>query len=444
MEEDVRSCLAGVGTCDASPCERAAVSARSCLAAHIPAWGASTLARIHCCLRCCLEVETARLGLAANERHWRARGVDFWVSTGAGTRLTADSDEPAAREPAAAAVLNARFAVARFAHVQAVTLADWTALVEHLRMASRLRSPLPPQFAAPGADAANGTLIVLNGWGWSSRNLTLPGEVGGSAAGRIGHKGRFVHRIAHAGRRYDFEDPLLAIFRRLRGRHAVHYGNDHSLSARVVGGYYKTALGHSLARYLAPNLDAEAAALPCATAVPLGLNSNGHALASLLLEPRVAALHVGRSHRRPELLCCCMKAWKHRVRVLRVLREQGHACSNATLPWTDTIEQYLAHRFVLAVWGNGRNDFRYWEVLSAGAVPVMQRFAEHDALFEGLPVVRVDDWASLTPAFLQAEWERIADGVGRGTLSWTKVYLPYWLHEHTRHLRPPRSTAMST
>ena len=55
-------------------------------------------------------------------------------------------------------------------------------------------------------------------------------------------------------------------------------------------------------------------------------------------------------------------------------------------------------------------------------------------LLEGLPIVRVSNWSALTPAWLQQEWERIQHGVKAGTLSWTKLYLPYWLHKFTAHM----------
>ena len=51
-------------------------------------------------------------------------------------------------------------------------------------------------------------------------------------------------------------------------------------------------------------------------------------------------------------------------------------------------------------------------------------------------VVRVSDWASLTPDRLEGEYRAIQEGVARGVISWTKVFLPYWLHRHTAHINP--------
>ena len=83
------------------------------------------------------------------------------------------------------------------------------------------------------------------------------------------------------------------------------------------------------------------------------------------------------------------------------------------------------------------------QVLLAGAVPVVQRFAEHDALYAGLPVVRIDDWAAVTPAFLDGEWRRLQRAAAAGEVSWTKAYFPYWLAQYTAHMSEPRGAARS-
>jgi hypothetical protein len=403
--------------CDVhAPCDDALCWPRVCLTATIPAWGPS-LAHIECCLRCCLRHWTRRLGLDVNVRHWKEQGTNFWVSSGAGHAVSRGDDAVSPFAPSTDSMLYARFSLARFAHVQAVELRDWTELVALPPQSW----PLPARIASPSALAANGTLIVLNGWGFGE-NVSSDGSC-------------LTHRLGHAGKRYMFEDPLPRLFGVLRGRHVVNYGNDHAISSHLLERYYHRKLGEALFRYLAPNLDDEASRLAYGVTVPLGLNSNGVGLDALLKGPR-GRKHTAHAHRRRELLCCCMEPRRHRLRVLHTLQQNGFACSNATLPWQQTMELYLEHRFVLAIFGNGRNDFRYWEALSTGAVPVVQYFASQDALFEGLPVVRVRSWAALTPAALDDEWYRIQEGVSNGSISWTKVFLPYWFHRHTEHIQP--------
>ena len=86
----------------------------------------------------------------------------------------------------------------------------------------------------------------------------------------------------------------------------------------------------------------------------------------------------------------------------------------------------------------GTTRIRFWPDASihTGAIPVIEHFDEHDELLAGLPVVRVTDWSTLTPERLQKEWTRIRRATHAGSLSWTKLYLPFWLHTFVAHIRP--------
>ena len=110
--------------------------------------------------------------------------------------------------------------------------------------------------------------------------------------------------------------------------------------------------------------------------------------------------------------------------------------TSPTRSFESTLRLYSEHRFVLDLSGKGRQDFRLWEILLAGAIPVIEHFDEHDELLAGLPVVRVTDWSMLTPERLQKEWTRIRRATHAGSLSWTKLYLPFWLHTFVAHIRP--------
>ena len=208
-----------------------------------------------------------------------------------------------------------------YAHIQAVELSDWTALVQptDLNQPSELRHagsqpPVPtgsvaelsPRFASPSAASANATLIVLNGWGFGehwgggeSFGDDASNETGGGAGAAAApsppfnrqhqHRQsattpRLLHRVGHRGHRWLFDDPLPALVGQLQpgGRHVVQYGNDHSLSERALRGFYRARLGASLAAYAAPNLSPAAASLPYALEVPLGLNSNGKGLSEVI------------------------------------------------------------------------------------------------------------------------------------------------------------------
>lgn len=80
------------------------------------------------------------------------------------------------------------------------------------------------------------------------------------------------------------------------------------------------------------------------------------------------------------------------------------------------------HRFVFCPRGNGVDTHRLWETLYMGSIPIVKR---HIALaeFADLPICWIDDWAEVTPSFLEAEYTRIS------ALTWNhdKLTIGYWL-----------------
>ena len=388
-----------------SPCDAAATcssshaASRECLTVPIPAWRGVDYERITCCLRCCLLGWIERLGLTANYDHWRGRGVNFYASNGGGGQRTYASPPP--REMPIDAMLLTRFAIGRFAHFLAIESRDLVSFKE-MESASTLKELRRPQFRVPHHlhKRANGSLVVLNGWGHS--NLLLSRIVRTLPAGPI----------------------------------AMLYGDDVSWTAAEMEDL-RSAMGPSrLVRHFAMNVDSSAVRLSHVSQVPIGLNAASMDLPDVLRAN--GALQSSFSHRSSRLLCCCQRAWPQREAAFAALRLAGHAHCNLTdrKPYSSLIQSYLRHRFVVSVHGHGRTDFREWEILTSGAVPVIDYFEEHDDLFDGLPVVRVRDWSAVTPEFLDAKWERLQVESRAGRVDWRKVYLPYWFARYTEHMTP--------
>ena len=67
------------------------------------------------------------------------------------------------------------------------------------------------------------------------------------------------------------------------------------------------------------------------------------------------------------------------------------------------VREYLMelgrHRFVLSPRGNGLDAHRTWEALLVGAIPIV-RSSALNPLYEGLPVLIVDEWTHVTPQLL--------------------------------------------
>ena len=278
----------------------------------------------------------------------------------------------------------------------------------------------------------NGTLIVLNGWG---------------------HTPSLLSRIAST---------LTS-----RGPTAIVYGDDSSWSAEHLQAF-RGAIEHRsgsstagsppppppppphfkgtpyerrprLARYFAMNIDASAARLPFALQIPIGLNAASADLPDILSAASAAGLQSSTAHRSRKLLCCCQRAWPQRAKIFTALVSAGHAQCNLSerRPYRSLFDSYLRHRFVVSAYGHGRTDFREWEILLAGAVPVVQYFPEHDALLRGLPVVRVTDWSTVTPSFLDREWYRLQREAREGKVGLAKAYFPFWFAQFTAHMAEP-------
>jgi len=79
-----------------------------------------------------------------------------------------------------------------------------------------------------------------------------------------------------------------------------------------------------------------------------------------------------------------------------------------------TMRQY---KFVLSPVGNGIDCHRTWEALMMGAIPIVESIAGLNPIYEGLPVLIVEDWKVLTETFLndaytamrgkQYQWEKL-------------------------------------
>jgi len=126
-----------------------------------------------------------------------------------------------------------------------------------------------------------------------------------------------------------------------------------------------------------------------------------------------------------------------RFAVLDELTKNGFDCADRSARSSDELRQlYFESDFVVSPQGKGRTNYREWEALAAGGIPLVDYDPSPAAaeLYEGLPVVRVRNWKKVTPAYLDAVRERVFDAVAQGDINMAKLYLPYWLHEFTAGL----------
>jgi hypothetical protein len=89
------------------------------------------------------------------------------------------------------------------------------------------------------------------------------------------------------------------------------------------------------------------------------------------------------------------------------------------------------YAFVVSPHGNGLDCHRTWESLVLGNIPIVKR-SSIDALYEGLPVVIVDDWREIDQANLNRWLATHAEAFSRPDVQ-ARLTNDYWL-TRARHL----------
>ncbi len=88
--------------------------------------------------------------------------------------------------------------------------------------------------------------------------------------------------------------------------------------------------------------------------------------------------------------------------------------------------------FVVSPHGNGLDCHRTWESLLLGNIVIVKR-SSLDPLYEGLPVVIVDDWREITPDNLQRWHAKYASAFGRPEVE-ERLTNRYWIERMRRLL----------
>ncbi|MBA3752147.1 hypothetical protein H0X06_05160 [Candidatus Dependentiae bacterium] len=88
------------------------------------------------------------------------------------------------------------------------------------------------------------------------------------------------------------------------------------------------------------------------------------------------------------------------------------------------ITELSNYKFVLSPPGLGPDCYRVWESLLMGTVPIVQH-SPIDWLYEGLPVLFINEWEEVTEEFLHKKYEEIR----AKKYSCEKLYMEYWIEK---------------
>lgn len=90
----------------------------------------------------------------------------------------------------------------------------------------------------------------------------------------------------------------------------------------------------------------------------------------------------------------------------------------------DTWKKQSEYAFVLSPHGNGLDCHRTWEALALGCIPIVKKSAL-DPMYEGLPVLIVNEWHDVTPELLHQIQREYAE---RNDWQMAKLTLAYWVN----------------
>ena len=99
-----------------------------------------------------------------------------------------------------------------------------------------------------------------------------------------------------------------------------------------------------------------------------------------------------------------------------------------TISWNTQIK----YAFVVSPFGNGYDCHRTWEALILGCIPIVKS-SGLDNLYEGLPVLIVQDWNDITEKLLMKVITEFKHKHEKGEFNYDKLTLKYWMDKINSH-----------
>jgi hypothetical protein len=124
---------------------------------------------------------------------------------------------------------------------------------------------------------------------------------------------------------------------------------------------------------------------------------------------------------------------ENRTLIFNALRDTGAIDFGPILPRAELWKTKGEYAFSISPHGNGWDCHRTWEDLMLGCI-VIVKTSPLDRLYEGLPVVIVQDWSEVTPQQLERWLERFGDAFTNPAYR-EKLTNAYWhnlIHSKTR------------
>ncbi len=116
--------------------------------------------------------------------------------------------------------------------------------------------------------------------------------------------------------------------------------------------------------------------------------------------------------------------WRNpiRKRIREIFLAKPFCDHSAQCPFEKYLKDTASHKFSVAPPGLGPDLYRVYECLLVGTIPIIEH-SHLDFLYEGLPVLFIDDWNEVTEEFLHEQYARIK----ARKYNPEKLYMEYWI-----------------
>ena len=121
----------------------------------------------------------------------------------------------------------------------------------------------------------------------------------------------------------------------------------------------------------------------------------------------------------------CPDRFNDRMGAIREIPAELIFQQTTFIPRTQTWRNMTEFAFVLSPFGNGMDCHRTWEALLCGCIPIV-RSSVFNELFEGLPVLIVENWSDISLQLLVTTLADFKDKHDKNELKYEKLELSYY------------------
>ena len=200
----------------------------------------------------------------------------------------------------------------------------------------------------------------------------------------------------------------------------------HNSDERMPGGFGNFLDDPKILAWFAQNI--EEYSHPKLINLPIGLANRRWGHGSIELIEKVGSIISEISREHLLYLNISVSTFpKERQYVYDLFKENPFCFDAGAKPFEEYLRDLASCKFVVSPRGNGIDCHRTWEALYLGAIPIV-RTSSLDPMYEGLPVLIVNEWSDISGEFLEKIWEEM-----RGKeFNFAKLYASFWYKKITQ------------